>query len=100
MKQTIKQRNAYREMVIGFAVKHNYSANKTQKLLKKHYVGIRRTSLLVKIRVRKEIQKKQDVSKYIPKKYRKYGGGGYRKGGFGDSGKQIKLYRVSIAIKN
>jgi hypothetical protein len=101
VKQTKQAKNAYREMLIKNSIKHGYSLNKTQKILKKAHVGIKRQNLQAKFRFLKGIEKKPHVEKYIPRKYKKRGGGGYGKGGLGGgTEKQMKLYRVSIAIKN
>ena len=56
---------------VGNYVKHGYSANEIQKLLKKRGIGIRRKTLLRYVRETKGKSVKPNREKYIPKKYRK-----------------------------
>ena len=71
VKTTQKSKDIQREFLIKYSIKHNYSFNRTQKLLKQKQVGIRRQVLLTKLRALKQIEKKKYPERYIPRKYLK-----------------------------
>ena len=52
-------------------VKQGYSANKIQRTLQKHHLGIRRKFLLAEVRKIRGKKPKIDRQKYTPRKYRK-----------------------------
>src|SRR3989304_3789503 len=56
VKTTQKSKDIQREFLIKYSIKHNYSFNRTQKLLKQKQVGIRRQVLLTKLRAEKQIK--------------------------------------------
>jgi len=60
-----------RERLIREYVAQGYSANRIQKLLQEKGLGLRRKTLLAKIREVKGIPKKPHPFKYIPRKYRR-----------------------------
>lgn len=96
---TQKSKNAYRELLIKDAIKRGYSLNKTQKLLISRHLGIKRQNLQIRFRILKKTEKKQDVSKYIPRKYIKKGFAQKQWIKRAEKEKEKKLYRVSLAIK-
>lgn len=72
-KQTKQMKDLYRKMIIENAIKKGYSINKTQSILKKTHLGIRKQSLQAKFRYEKKTEIKHFAKKYTPKKYRKAG---------------------------
>lgn len=70
-KYTAKQKEHFRKMIIVYGIKKGYSSRKIQQQLKNKKLGIRRKTLLTKIRLIKNIEKRKSTMKYIPKKYRR-----------------------------
>lgn len=89
----IKNRANIRADIRGY-INKGYSANRIQKEFSRRKMGIRRQILLSEIRAVKKISIKEKRWKYIPRKYRKYGGGVI------DHKKRKYVYRVSFAIND